>query len=107
MVPRVPPEEDVFTRFGTHDLSGLRVRKNQGALQDVEQLIGGEHRSETPGVAKRSARRKAEDGCMDQLGRDIDPVLDMPASSSPQVGRTASVARVAVGASKDGRGDGL
>ena len=76
MVPRVAPEEHALPGLRAHDVTGLRVREHERPLQDVEQLIGGEHRPEILGVAKRSARRKAEDDRVDQLGGDVDPVFD-------------------------------
>ncbi len=67
MVPRVSPEEDALARLGAHDLAGLRVREHEHPLQDVEQLVGGEHRPEALRVAERSSRREAEHDRVDQL----------------------------------------
>ena len=76
MVPRVAPEEDALARLGAHDLARLRVGEHERPLQDVEELVGGEDRPEAVRVAERPARRQPEDDRVEQLGGDVDPVLD-------------------------------
>ena len=76
VMPRVAAEEDALARLGAHDLAGLRVREHESALEDVEELVGGEDRAEALRVGEPPAGRHAEDDRVDQLGGDVDPVLD-------------------------------
>ena len=57
VMPGVAPEEDALPGLRPHDLAGLRVREDERALEDMEQLVGGEHRSEALRVPERAARR--------------------------------------------------
>ena len=107
-MPRVAPEEDALARLGAHDLAGLRVREHERPLQDVEQLVGGEHRPEALRVAERAARREPEDDRVDQLRGDVDPVLDEARILvAPRVPHGVRRHGSRSGASKDGRGEGL
>ena len=76
VMPGVAAEEDALARLGANDLARLRVGEHERPLQNVEQLVGGEHRPEAVRVAERAARLQAEDDHVDLLRGDVDPVLD-------------------------------
>ena len=60
-MPRVTPEEDALPRLGPHDLAGLRVREHESALEDMEELVGGEDGAKALRVPERPSGGQAED----------------------------------------------
>ncbi len=77
VVPGVLAEEHALPGLDPDDLAGLGVRERQRPLEDVEHLVGAEHRPEVLRVPEAAARLHPEHDRVEQPARDVQPVLDV------------------------------